>query len=399
MFRIMSSPTPPHCLHTIGSLNPELGGPTRSVTALCSALARHAAPIDLLTVRDHEAVEGLEAAMSPTLRIQFCPGANSVSGFLWSNRSFLNAVRSIHRSAPNGELIMHDHGMWLPTNHLVARYATRHRIARVVSPRGMLSSWSLAFRKVKKRIAWALYQARDLRSANLLHVTSQQEADDVRALGFRQPLAIIGNGIDLPDRVLKSGTTSGERRALFLSRIHPKKGVLNLIAAWARVRPEGWRLVIAGPNAEGHQDEAESMADSLGVSDVIEFPGPIADHDKWDLFTSSSLFVLPTFSENFGIVVAEALASGLPVITTKAAPWKSLESHQCGWWIDVGVEPLVVALQDATGRTTSALADMGARARALADRDFSWDQIAGQMLEVYLWLIHGSSPPKTVFRD
>ena len=108
------------------------------------------------------------------------------------------------------------------------------------------------------------------------------------------------------------------------------------------------------------------------------------------------LFVLPTLSENFAITVAEALAAGTPVIATKGAPWHGLEREDCGWWIDHGVEPLVAALAKAMTMQREALQAMGAKGRAWMARDFSWDRVANDMLDVYRWLLAGGEPPRTV---
>lgn len=393
----MLVPTP-HSLHTIGSLDADKGGPSRSVTALCGALALKGVRVDLLTV-DNAGEGPRSLAPSSLLRVHYSRGEISPLGFIRGNRSFARAIDTICRSAPNGDIVIHDHGIWLPTNHMVAKYAMSHKVARIVSPRGMLSRWSLDFRRSRKRIAWWLYQARDLMSASVIHVTSDQEAQEVRDLGLRQPLAIIGNGINIPAALATNGNSSDERRALFLSRIHPKKGLANLVRAWGRVRPPNWKLIIAGTDAEGHQREIEHLARSEGIADAVEFPGPVSDSDKWALYQTADLFVLPTFSENFGIVVAEALASGVPVITTRAAPWSSLETHGCGWWIEVGLEPLVAALTEATEESMARLIEKGKRGRELAELEFSWNTIAHQMREVYMWLLGGGSKPTTVISD
>ena len=143
-------------------------------------------------------------------------------------------------------------GLWLPSNHAAARAARRAGRPFIVSTRGMLAPWSLAQSRWKKRFGWTLYQRRDLHSAALFHATAEQEAEDVRRVGLRQPVALIPNGVDLPGRYGTDRPKGEARQALFLSRIHPKKGLLNLVQAWAAVRPEGWELVLAGPDADGH---------------------------------------------------------------------------------------------------------------------------------------------------
>ena len=259
----------------------------------------------------------------------------------------------------------------------------------------MLSEWALNAKRAKKRVAWFLYQRRALQTAAAFQATAEAEAEDVRRLGLRQPVAVIPHGVQMPPS--DGGATSplgpggGARTALFLSRVHPKKGLPHLVSAWDAVRPEGWRLVIAGPDEAGHRVEIERQVAAAGLDDAVRFEGPVGDDDKWELYRSADLFVLPTHSENFGIVVAEALAAGLPAITTHGAPWRALETHRCGWWVPIGAEPFAAALRDATSAPPEVLRDMGARGRDYVHQNLSWDRTAADHLALYRWLL-GSAP-------
>ena len=251
----------------------------------------------------------------------------------------------------------------------------------------------MRFRRWKKLAAWHLYQAHDLHTANVIHVTSAQEAADVRALGLRQPLAMIPNGVEIPPDLSTEEGVRMQRRALFLSRLHPVKGLLNLVAAWARVNPEGWELTIVGPDADGHGHEARELASRAGVEQNIAFAGEVNDDEKWRVYRDADLFVLPTLSENFGIVIAEAMAAGLPVITTKGAPWSALQTHRAGWWIDIGVEPLAAALQEATAADVTELRAMGRRGREYVKRELSWQRVTHDMVRMYSWIATGGERP------
>jgi len=180
-----------------------------------------------------------------------------------------------------------------------------------------------------------------------------------------------------------------------LSRIHPKKGLINLIDAWARVRPEGWRLVIAGPDEGGYQAEVAERIRTSGVGEQVSFVGAVEGEAKAALYRNADLFVLPTFSENFGVVVAEALAYGLPVLTTRGAPWADLETHNCGWWIDTGVEPLAQALREAMALSDEQRHAMGARGRDYVLR-YDWGGIAAQTAAVYRWVLGQGDKPDCV---
>jgi glycosyltransferase involved in cell wall biosynthesis len=247
----------------------------------------------------------------------------------------------------------------------------------------MLGAWAMNRGKAKKRLAWWLYQRSDLANATAFHATSQQEADDIRSLGFRQAIAVIPNGVDFPDPMPERKSTD-VRQMLFMSRIHPKKGLLNLLRAWKQAEINSdWRLVLAGPDENGHRAQVERESQRLGLNGQVSFTGPVDDHDKWQLLVNSDVFVLPSFSENFGIVIAEAMAAGLPVITTTATPWQVLAEKQMGWCVAPSVEELSAALRRATNVSTSEVREMGGRAKRHALDSFDWSHIASQMREFY----------------
>ena len=211
---------------------------------------------------------------------------------------------------------------------------------------------------------------------------------------------MIPNGVEVPPQTEKENFASTGadrmRSVVFLSRLHPKKGLLNLVKAWAQVQPADWRVTIAGPDEDGHRADVTAAIHAAGLDEEFTFTGPIQGKAKWDLLRQADLFVLPTFSENFGIVIAEALACGVPVITTKAAPWTELMSQQCGWWVDVGVEPLANALRSATALPDSDRREMGLRGRCLVEQRYSWARIATEMRSVYEWVLGMGTKPACV---
>lgn len=289
--------------------------------------------------------------------------------------------------------LIHMHGLWNYLSVAVHSWSrTTHR-PYVVSPRGMLEPWALKQSSLRKKIALWSFQRTALQHAACLHATSTQEAQNIRQLGFTNPIAVIPNGVlipDIPERVIDR---SGIRHALFLSRLHPKKGLLTLLEAWSAVQPEGWKLLVAGPDEKNYLREIKAAVRQLGLEKEITFFGDVRGELKAGLYSRSDLFVLPSHSENFGLVIAEALSFGVPVITTRATPWEDLERRNCGWWIDVGVAPLVQALREATSAPIENLREMGSRGRKLVEEKYSWDKIGQQMLEVYEWLIGKGQQP------
>jgi glycosyltransferase involved in cell wall biosynthesis len=297
----------------------------------------------------------------------------------------------------NPAMIVHDHGLWLATNHAAAATARRAHLGLVVSPRGMLTAWALGHRRWKKRLAWAAYQRRDLAAA-LLHATSEAEASGLRVLGLPNPIAVIPNGVHVP-AASRPQQQPEVRTALFLGRMHPGKGILSLIEAWGRVRPPAWQLIVIGPDEGGYRKQLARIIDERGLTGLVRLEGPVDDDSKWKRLQEADLFVLPTLSESFGLVIAEALACGVPAITTRAAPWRDLETHRCGWWIDLGTEPLVAALRQATEATPEVRQAMGRNGRCLVLQRYSWDHVAEEMAGVYAWMANGGTAPACVYSD
>lgn len=183
-------------------------------------------------------------------------------------------------------------------------------------------------------------------------------------MGFRQPVAIIPNGIDIPSPIEK--TPGGMRTLLFLGRIHPVKGLDMLLPAWGSVQvcfPD-WELRIIGPDNGGYLDKMRSLASKLGLMRV-EFFGPLFGAEKWQAYAEADLFVLPTCSENFGMSVAEALASGMPAIVTRGAPWSGLSGYGAGWWVEPSRDALVASLENAMALPADSLMAMGQCGRGL----------------------------------
>ena len=285
--------------------------------------------------------------------------------------------------------VLHDNGMWLRHNHRLAQLATTRGIPRIVSTRGMLEPWAMNHKRLKKRLAWWLYQRRDLKQARCHHTTAEAEAANVRRLGLGVPVRVIPNGVDVPrvDRSTRSTQlgkeTSRKRTALFLGRIYPVKGLPMLVEAWARVRPPSWCLQIVGPDEAGHRAEVERAVSAASLSDVICFVGPLDGDAKQSALLNADLFVLPTHSESFGVVVGEALAHGLPVLTTTGAPWPMLIERGCGWRVDPTVDGLAEGLRQATALDSETLQAMGAKGRELVETEFRWDRVAKQFATIY----------------
>ncbi len=294
--------------------------------------------------------------------------------------------------------LIHIHGMWTPLLAVAALVARKRGIPLIISPHGCLEPWALRYKRRKKLLALKIYQGAVLRSASLYVTTAIQELENVRQLGLRQPVAVIPNGVDIEPSSSRD-THKEIKTILFLSRVNPKKGLLDLVEAWAKVRRQGWRIVIAGEDEEGYRAKVEALIRVKGVQSDFEFVGFVEATRKKDCFNSADVFILPTYSENFGIAVAEALASSLPVITTTGAPWQDLIDHRCGWWVEPGVQGVSEALIKAMDCDPEELRSMGLRGRKLVIEKYSWDMIGSTALEVSEWLLDSSrSMPQSIYK-
>jgi glycosyltransferase involved in cell wall biosynthesis len=376
-------------LHFIDSLAQKTGGPSRCVPGLCAALALQGEEVWLTSHHANDLPSGGNL---------FTISSVGASGYLACRRELERVVREFRPE------VLHGHGIWRSGNHAVAVVARRHGLPLVITPHGMLQPWALRQKRWRKWLALQFYQRRDLRGAACLHATADAEVVQWRRLGFLPPVAVIPNGIEVPDDVLgmtaaagddAGGRGGGDRRrtVLFLSRLHPKKGLLDLVQAWSRLRPAGWRVQIAGPDEGGHRRVVETAIHAAGLDADFSFLGSLDDRQKWAAYRTADLFVLPSYGENFGLVVAEALIAGLPVITTRGAPWRELLDYRCGWWTEIGAAPLEDALRDAVALDDAARHAMGERGRQLVKEKYLWSALATRMRAVYAWLGgHRASP-------
>ncbi len=235
-----------------------------------------------------------------------------------------------------------------------------------------------------------------LERADLIHATSEVEYGEIRASGFKATVAIIPNGIDLPDLPV-SRPTASQRTLLFLSRIHPIKGSDRLLHAWQQLQHKhpDWRLRVVGRGEPSHERALRKLAHSLQL-ERVDFSGPLYGAEKSKAYFEADVFVLPTHSENFGMVVAEALAHGCPVVVSKEAPWAGVQKERCGWWIEHDVNTLTGGLDAALSESSEALREKGAKGRTWMERDFSWLSVAERMAASYRLIHHGGEPPLCV---
>ncbi|PUE17947.1 glycosyltransferase [Limnohabitans sp. WS1] len=368
-------------LHVVPHIDQEAAGPSYSVPRLCQSLAACGNEVELTCLAARGDIPGVTLDLHPQWPIL---GRFAISTSL---------AQALGRKACVVDVV-HNHSLWSMVNVAAGWVVPGRRAKLVTSPRGTLSAWALGRNKTLKSWLWPL-QRRVLARADMLHATSEVELQEIRAQGFTAPVAVVPNGIDLPHMppafVREEG---GVRTLLYLGRIHPIKGLDRLLSAWTQLqgRHPSWRLVIAGKGEAAHVQDVQALAARLGVQRV-EFPGPVYGAAKAQAYFNAEIFVLPTHSENFGMVVAEALAHGCPALVSRGAPWPGLVTEGCGWWVDNRVETLAAALDAAMQLPPNQLAAMGLRGRAWMERDFGWAAIGQKMDASYRWLVHGAGRP------
>lgn len=303
--------------------------------------------------------------------------------------------------------IFHDNGIWLPFNNTISKICTKRSIPQVISSHGMLEPWSLKYRFFKKKLAWLTYQKKNLKAANVIHATSNLEAENIIKLNLNVPIAIIPNGIDKPlvnklsskfDPVSLGLEKNDQRKImLYLGRIHPKKGLLNFLKAWknSSLLLNDWRLVIAGFPQENYLRTLKVFVNNNHIDNSVYFLDPLFGENLANIYKYSKIFVLPTFSENFGLVIAEALSYGLPTITTKGTPWSSLEKNNAGWWCEPSIKEFERVLKLATKLTEIEYGIMSHNAYELS-KYYDWSQISTSFLELYNWILTKTNKPNFV---
>ena len=385
-------------LHVVSGLGVKTGGPGETIPRLCLELKKLGHEIEIAT-RNSSISQAVQECEEAGVAIRRC-GHHTT-------RYNTGLEKAIPRLVISSDII-HSHGLWLPSNWvtgLVARLANKPLI---ISPRGTLQPNALNISKTKKEIAAFLFEKKNLHGAACLHATSTGEAQSFRRYGLKNPVCIIPNGVDISQFLGRAealqifGETFPEvknkRILLFLSRLHPIKGIETLIKVWSKMSqffPE-WCLVIAGSDECGYSKTLMDLASHLAAHKSILFTGFLQGDLKVSAFKSASLFVLPSKTENFGLAIAEALASGCPVITTKGTPWAELEDYKCGWWIDICSEALEKAMCSAMQLPTDKLVQMGKNGKRLVENRYTWERVAANMSEVYKWLAGIRTIPKSV---
>jgi glycosyltransferase involved in cell wall biosynthesis len=387
------------CGHVLPWISRNAGG----LFPCVSGLAKAQAAIDGMQVE----VFGSQDEYADEDRSEWHPVKVHTAPVLGPSRlcCMLGLPRMVERYGPD---IIHSAAVWTWPAAMINRLHARKRIPFVLSPHGSLNTWALGRSAWKKSIALRLFQQQHFDRAACIHALSESELTSVRQYGLKNPVCVIPNGIQMPQGRQASQMSHpdlDERRILlYLGRIHPIKGLENLVRAWATIRKaesrnckvEDWVLVIAGPEEGEYERELQTLTQKAGAQDSVVFVGPKFGEEKEALYRSCEAFILPSFSEGMPMVVLEAWAYGKPVLMTPECNLPEGFAAGAAVRIEPETESIKAGLRTLFQASSSELRTMGEKGRALVAERFTWPHIAREMKAVYDWVLGGGTAPACV---
>lgn len=293
--------------------------------------------------------------------------------------------------------------MWMYTS-VVTNHWFNSGKPYIVTIHGMLEPWALNNAGWKKKIVEFLYEGRTLKNAACIHAHTYKEYQDIRKFGLKNPVSIVPNGVDLPnitpnvEKPAWFGQTQNRKVLLFISRLHPKKGLENLLKAWASVKENNpdWCLVIAGWGDKDYAQSLKDMTAELQLENDIIFAGPLFEQQKHQAFTYADGFILPSLSEGLPMAILEAWSYKVPALITPACNLPEGYNAQAAIKIEPNPTAIAGGLQQFFSLTDEQRQQLGLNGYNLVLEKYTWDNIARQMAEVYKWVVEGGQPPATV---
>lgn len=366
-------------LHTIPGLNPNSGGPSTCTYYLLKGLNEQGVQADVLTLASKKA----EDMIGKDAFIKEVP-FDAISPLLYS----LNIKKYLHQHAEYD--LYHANSIWTLPSHETRIAAKKQKKPFILAPHGMLYPQALKVSSWKKRIALPLFQRKDLEEADCLQATCEDELIHIRNFGLRNPVAIIPNCLYMPELPTVRQQENSIRRIGFVGRINRIKNIDILIRAWLKLGRETKEaeLLIVGDGDAVYKQELETLVARSEFKN-IHFLGFLAGAALKDVVASLDYQVLPSQSENFGMVVPEALICGVPVIASTGTPWKELETNRCGWWVDSTLDVLSQTLSQALALDEDSRKIMGDRGRQLVVDNYLMDKVSLKMKQLYEWMLTG----------
>lgn len=372
----------------LGNLDVKYGGPALSLSLIMKGLREQ----DVVSECLMEKVFEEEKLIDDSFQIHYLQ-----QNFLPSITSTLTGKENSYKKIFSFDLL-HIQGLWGASTFYSARYARKYHKPYIISPRGTLYPQALALHKWKKKLAMFAMMNESLQLAACIHATCIEERDYYWELGFKNPVAILPNAFDLSKVASKPKESQDKFRVGYLGRLHPRKHVERLIYAFAELREElkEAELLIIGSDIPEYENFLKSETERLNLLNV-KFTGFLTGEDKDHAIRSLSVMVLPSDFENFGNVVPDALARGVPVVCSKGAPWQSLVKNHCGWWIDNSQEEINKTILEVKGRNTTELLDMGKNGIRFVDNELSYKVLGKKIKDLYEWVINRGDAPEFVY--
>ncbi len=386
-----------HVVMVVASISRCAAGVGVSVRSLSEQLRKDCC-VSVLSVRDEFTDMDKETWRSPEPRV-----------FGWHGPRWFGYSPALEKAVRRMSCdVIHTHGLWMYPDLAARRAAQRAGVPLLVSPHGMLDAWALRNAAWKKRLAGRLFTDKTLHGAACIHALCESEYCSIRQYGLRNPICIIPNGVALPGNIGRPESSTSSARTddirktvLFMGRIHEKKGLENLVKAWAALKSDrrmnnGWRLVITGNDQLGYEDRLKRMVRDLALERDVLFTGPLLGDEKEAVLARADAFVLPSYSEGLPMAVLEAWAHRLPVMMTREC--NIPEGFEAGAALEVRPHPESIAegLRRLFAMDSQELRTIGDRGRVLVESRFSWPAAAARMTSVYRWLLAGGPHPDCV---
>jgi glycosyltransferase involved in cell wall biosynthesis len=382
-------------LHVVPTYIPaySYGGPIRSVHGLCKGLTGLGHEVHVFTTnvdQDKDSDVPIETPVDiDGVKVWYFPSKH-LRRLYWSP----SMRRALSHEIKNFDLV-HIHSIFLWPTWAAARLARAAGVPYIIAPRGMLVKELIRRKSHFLKTAWIkLIEKKNLKAAAAIHVTSKTEADDVAQFGFGlKKVVIVPNGVDMPEGKHPDSDVSQHINSiiekgpylLFLGRVNWKKGLDRLIPALSYV--PGVNLVVAGNDEENYLPKLEKLVTENGLDGRVIFCGPVYDADKEALFNNAKLFILPSYSENFGIAVLEAMAAGCPVVvTSEVGVAEIVRESGSGVVINGNSAELGKGIKDLL-LDSKQLKEMGEQGMRAVANKYTWAVVAGQMGEVYKKII------------
>ena len=378
-------------LHVIPSVSPVYGGPSYAIRSMVTSLAKIGLEVDVATTTANGREE-LDIPLNTPL------AENGVRYFYFprqfpKNWTFSRPLAQwLYRHAKDYDVI-HIHALFSYPTLPACRSAQLAGVPYVIRPLGTLSPRSLAHKPWRKVFYYHLFEKRNLVHAVAIHATSRLEAESLECLGLGREIHVIPLGVDLVISPSPPKRPNSPLRILFLSRLHPMKGLPLLFQALALLRREGLRpfLTVAGEGDAAYPRKLKQAMETLGLESQIEFIGFVQGEDKTRVLADADIFVLPSHQENFGVAAAEAMAAGLPVIVSDQvgiAP--DIQEYGAGLVVQCGADSIKEGLKKLMGDPVLR-SEMGRQGQRLVRERFSWEKVASQLIELYEGILAGKA--------